>query len=135
MRLRFLYVGNVIGTKTYNNIRMTVPTLLSNKITDNNFSILLTKAKIYYIINRHYIEVWLSLVEHCVRDAGVASSNLVTSTTLKPYNERYAYHNFRQFGFYVEVWLSLVERCVRDAEVASSSLVTSTNTLSAKRWG
>ena len=26
------------------------------------------------------IEVWLSLVEHHVRDVGVASSNLVTST-------------------------------------------------------
>lgn len=28
------------------------------------------------------IEVWLSLVEHHVRDVGVASSNLVTSTIL-----------------------------------------------------
>ncbi len=29
------------------------------------------------------IEVWLSLVEHHVRDVGVASSNLVTSTKKK----------------------------------------------------
>ena len=29
------------------------------------------------------IEVWLSLVEHHVRDVGVASSNLVTSTKRK----------------------------------------------------
>ncbi len=112
------------------------PILRFTQKKQNTTAISLTKVKIYYIIHKHdIIEVWLSLVEHCVRDAGVASSNLVTSTTLKPYNERYAYHNFRQFGFYVEVWLSLVERCVRDAEVASSSLVTSTNTLSAKRWG
>ena len=33
-------------------------------------------TKIEYVL----IEVWLSLVERCVRDAEVASSNLVTST-------------------------------------------------------
>ena len=31
------------------------------------------------------VEVWLSLVEHHVRDVGVASSNLVTSTIGCPY--------------------------------------------------
>ena len=35
-----------------------------------------------YIILRHVIEAWLSLVERCVRDAEVASSNLVASTYL-----------------------------------------------------
>ena len=33
------------------------------------------------------IEVWLSLVEHYVRDVGAASSNLVTSTTKTTENE------------------------------------------------
>lgn len=33
------------------------------------------------------IEVWLSLVEHHVRDVGVASSNLVTSTKKKQVKE------------------------------------------------
>ena len=32
------------------------------------------------------IEVWLSLVEHYVRDVGVASSNLVTSTNYRRLN-------------------------------------------------
>lgn len=34
------------------------------------------------IILQWYFEVWLSLVERCVRDAEVASSNLVTSTIM-----------------------------------------------------
>ena len=32
------------------------------------------------------IEVWLSLVEHYVRDVGAASSNLVTSTNYRRLN-------------------------------------------------
>ena len=34
----------------------------------------------WYVKNLIYIEVWLSLVERCVRDAEVACSNPVTST-------------------------------------------------------
>ena len=34
----------------------------------------------FYIILTSVIEAWLSLVERCVRDAEVASSNLVAST-------------------------------------------------------
>ena len=60
-------------------------------------------------------DAWLSLVERCVRDAEVASSNLVASMWLTPVSTSF------------EAWLSLVERCVRDAEVASSNLVASTS--------
>ena len=57
------------------------PILRFTQKKQNTTAISLTKVKIYYIIHKHdIIEVWLSLVEHCVRDAGVASSNLVTST-------------------------------------------------------
>ena len=39
-------------------------------------------ANLYYTYVRNRDEAWLSLVERCVRDAEVASSNLVASTYL-----------------------------------------------------
>ena len=42
-----------------------------------------TSARKCDILMKSPIEVWLSLVEHHVRDVGVASSNLVTSTKKK----------------------------------------------------
>ena len=39
-----------------------------------------TSARKCDILMKSPIEVWLSLVEHYVRDVGAASSNLVTST-------------------------------------------------------
>ena len=57
-------------------------------------------------------DAWLSLVERCVRDAEVASSNLVASIRILG-------------STYNEAWLSLVERRVRDAEVAGSNPVAS----------
>ena len=42
-----------------------------------------TSARKCDILMKSPIEVWLSLVEHYVRDVGAASSNLVTSTIEK----------------------------------------------------
>ncbi len=39
--------------------------------------------------NKIFFEVWLSLVERCVRDAEVAGSNPVTSTKKKHRTEKY----------------------------------------------
>ena len=39
-----------------------------------------------YIILPNVIEAWLSLVERCVRDAEVASSNLVASILYESYS-------------------------------------------------
>ncbi len=54
-------------------------------------------------------DAWLSLVERCVRDAEVAGSNPVASTS-KINND---------------AWLSLVEHYVRDVGVAGSNPVAS----------
>ena len=48
---------------------------------EKNQKKLLTFPQIYIILT-YVIEAWLSLVERCVRDAEVASSNLVASTYL-----------------------------------------------------
>ena len=45
-----------------------------------------TSARKCDILMKSSIEVWLSLVEHYVRDVGVASSNLVTSTNCRRLN-------------------------------------------------
>ena len=67
---------------------------------------------------------WLSLVERCVRDAEVASSNLVAPIVFFLLVFLILKHGrLRQF----EAWLSLVERRLREAEVASSNLVASIN--------
>ena len=47
-----------------------------------------------------YFEVWLSLVEHYVRDVGAASSNLVTSTSRVP---RHAIRVLRHFFFIIPI--------------------------------
>ncbi len=45
-----------------------------------------TSARKCDILMKSSIEVWLSLVEHYVRDVGAASSNLVTSTNYRRLN-------------------------------------------------
>ena len=45
-----------------------------------------TSARKCDILMKSPIEVWLSLVEHYVRDVGAASSNLVTSTNCRRLN-------------------------------------------------
>ena len=77
------------------------PILRFTQKKQNTTAISLTKVKIYYIIHKHdIIEVWISLVEHCVRDAGVASSNLVTSTIEKEYPRGYSFHFICFSAFY-----------------------------------
>ena len=68
---------------------------LSNWANTSNYSEILNIINIFknsskkvltfswiYIILRHVIEAWLSLVERCVRDAEVACSNHVASILL-----------------------------------------------------
>ena len=90
------------------------------------------------------------MVERCVRDAEVASSNLVASIGQTGNVGNGIFGSFFQSSFkenvsqkkrkkkltketeyskiekVVEAWLSLVERYIRDVEVASSNLVAST---------
>ena len=61
-----------------------------------------------------HFDAWLSLVERCVRDAEVAGSNPVASTSIKG----------NQLNN--DAWLSLVEHYVRDVGVAGSNPVAST---------
>ena len=69
---------------------------LSNWANTSNYSEILNIINIFknsskkvltfswiYIILRHVIEAWLSLVERCVRDAEVACSNHVASIYYK----------------------------------------------------
>lgn len=63
------------------------------------------------------IEVWLSLVEHHVRDVGVASSNLVTSTKkILPFSAGFFYVKNAPIGFSFRLvhWLfmNLIYDCV-----------------------
>ena len=55
----------------------------ANKKSKKNSKMLLTEKVLWYILSKcpreTEFEVWLSLVERCVRDAEAASSNLVTS--------------------------------------------------------
>ena len=62
-----------------------------------------------------HFDAWLSLVERCVRDAEVAGSNPVASTSE---DSRRQLNN--------DAWLSLVEHYVRDVGVAGSNPVAST---------
>ena len=58
------------------------------------------------------------MVERCVRDAEVAGSNPVASTSLLVSKDQSKLHN--------DAWLSLVEHYVRDVGVAGSNPVAST---------
>ena len=55
----------------------------SQQKSEKNSKMLLTEKVLWYILSKcpreTEFEVWLSLVERCVRDAEAASSNLVTS--------------------------------------------------------
>ena len=62
------------------------------------------------------IDAWLSLVERCVRDAEVASSNLVASTN-KKWDHSYEWFHFFITDFYnIELVISSGTNAVRDAD-------------------
>ncbi len=63
-----------------------------------------TSARKCDILMKSPIEVWLSLVEHYVRDVGAASSNLVTSTNCRRLNYEKARNSafFRYLGCFAK---------------------------------